>query len=164
MSLERVGRRILVVDDDPGVRELLLTRLQVAGYSVTAARDGADALELVKMVSPAAMVLDLNMPGTDGFDVLSALQLNRATARLPVMVLTARNAPDDVKRVLQLGARDYLAKPFDDQMLLARVARLLRTRTPVAAQQVDAAPKAKPQPAPVVEPVADADADNTMLI
>ncbi len=123
-----MGRRILVVEDDASLRELVATRMLIAGYSVTTARDGAEALQLVNTVHPAAMILDLNMPGTDGFGVLSALQLNPRTSKLPVMVLTARNAPEDVRRVMELGARDFLSKPFSDQQLLARVTRLLRVR------------------------------------
>ena len=131
-------RRVLVVEDDADIRELIKTRLRLAGFAVTTARDGVEALELLQTLSPAAMVLDLNMPRLDGFGVLSALQLNTHTARLPVMVLTARNAPDDVKRVMELGARDYLAKPFNDQQLLARVTRLLRQRRPAPRPKIEA--------------------------
>ena len=73
---ERVGRRVLVVEDDADIRELIKTRLRLAGFAVTTARDGVEALELLQTLSPAAMVLDLNMPRLDGFGVLSALQLN----------------------------------------------------------------------------------------
>lgn len=132
MQPDRRGRRILVAEDDPDVRELLVTRLSIAGYAVTTARDGAEALSLMRDVSPAAVILDLNMPRMDGFEVLSAMQLDPRAAKLPVMVLTARNSPGDVKRVLELGARDYLSKPFSDQQMLARVSRLLRVRRPQA--------------------------------
>ena len=119
-------RRVLVVDDDPAILELIALRLDLAGYETRLARDGADALRAVSATKPAAMVLDINMPHMDGFEVLERLKASGTLARLPTMVLTARNNVEDVRRAIGLGARDYMSKPFDDRMLLARVARLLR--------------------------------------
>ena len=76
-------------------------------------------------LKPAALILDINMPGRDGFDVLRRMG-PAGVAKTPTMVLTARNEPEDVRRAIVLGARDYLAKPFKDEQLLMRVARLLR--------------------------------------
>ncbi len=120
-------RRILVVDDDRAIRELVCTRLTLAGYDAFGARDGAEALERIGGLRPQAMVLDLNMPRVDGFGVLQGLGRERAL-RLPTLVLTARHSSADVQRAIGLGARDYLAKPFKDANLLMRVARLLRPR------------------------------------
>jgi DNA-binding response OmpR family regulator len=126
------GAKILIVEDDPSVLDLLTTRLELAGYRTTCAKDGYRALEALNGVQPDAIVLDLNMPNLDGFGVLAALNKRPLDKQPPVLVLTARNAVDDVRRCLSLGAKDYLAKPFKDAQFLARVARLLRG-TPVGA-------------------------------
>ena len=126
-ELEPSRRRILVVDDDRAILELLATRLTLAGHDVFSARDGRDALQKIEGLRPHAMVLDLNMPVMDGFGVLSALGKERA-GRLPTLVLTARHGSADVQRAIGLGARDYLAKPFKDSQLLMRVSRLFRSR------------------------------------
>jgi len=125
-------RRVLVVDDEPAILELIALRLDLAGYETRLARDGADALRAVTATKPAAMILDINMPHMDGFEVLERLRASGTLARLPTMVLTARNNVDDVRRAIGLGARDYMSKPFDDRMLLSRVARLLRPPRPTA--------------------------------
>lgn len=118
------GGRVLVVDDDPMVLELLTTRLTLAGYKVLRARDGGEAVTMAIHERLNGMLLDVNMPGLDGFGVLEALKRHGVLPALPVMVLTARNQGDDVKRAIALGARDFLTKPFKDQQLLTRVARL----------------------------------------
>ncbi len=124
-SLNSTRKRIVVVDDDRAILDLVSTRLTLAGYDVFSARDGHEAVARISGVRPDAMVLDLNMPGLDGFGVLQ--RLGRAgTARLPILVLTARHDAADVQRAIGLGARDYLAKPFKDAQLLMRVARLVR--------------------------------------
>jgi two-component system OmpR family response regulator len=127
---ERGRYRILVVDDDPGIRDLVTTRLDMAGYQAFSARDGIQGLQRVSELRPSALILDINMPGLDGFGVLRALSEVRVLSKLPTMVLTARNRPDDVHEAISLGASDFLGKPFDDKQLLARVARLLRKRAP----------------------------------
>jgi DNA-binding response OmpR family regulator len=118
--------RILVVDDDPAILELLVTRLHIAGYSTVTARDGRGALDRLKDTRPAAMLLDLSMPIVDGFEVLSELSRRCDLPAPPVLVLTARNQAADVQRAIMLGASDYMAKPFETKMLLLRVARLLK--------------------------------------
>lgn len=125
--------RILVADDDLGVRDLIRTRLEIAGYDVHTAKTGAEALGRVRELRPNAMVLDINMPLLDGFGVLETLKTEFAEKRLPVLVLTARHAADDVRRAVGLGAKDYLTKPFSESQLLARVARLLRAPIAVSA-------------------------------
>ena len=127
MSLhnEAPSRRVLVVDDDAYVAELIQTRLEIAGYQTCVARDGIQAVQRLGDFRPEAMVLDINMPGMDGFGVLSHMRANNLTGRTPTMVLTARNHAGDVSQAIKLGARDYLAKPFQDEVLLSRVKRLL---------------------------------------
>ncbi len=124
----RSRRRILVVDDDPAVLDLIIARLEVAGYETCWARDGAAAMERLRDVRPAAMILDLSMPHLDGFGVLDLMSRRPDLAATPVLVLSARSGAEDVRLALTLGASDYLAKPFDTPRLLARVARLLRPR------------------------------------
>lgn len=117
--------RILVVEDDPMVLELILTRLDLAGFWTISARNGSDGLERVKELNPDGLVLDVNMPIMDGFTVLKRIK-QFGLVLPPTLVLTARNSPEDVKTAITLGAKDFLAKPFDDQLLIARVGRLVR--------------------------------------
>jgi two-component system OmpR family response regulator len=130
---------ILVADDDPLVRELILTRLRLAGFDVHGARDGREAVERARALRPQALVLDINMPELDGFGVLAALRELGLTPATPVLVLTARHAADDVRKAIKLGAKDYLAKPFTQEQLMARIGRLLRA--PIAPP-----PAATPRP------------------
>ena len=123
-------RRIFIAEDDRNLLELLTTRLTLAGYEISFGRDGWEALDGIHSTRPAAIVLDINMPRLDGFGVLRHLKKTPSVANIPVMMLTARNAPNDIREALAHGANDYLAKPFKDAMLLARVARLLRVRPP----------------------------------
>ena len=128
MSLERPV--VVVAEDDAEIRHLIWERLDAAGYTVCAARDGGDAMRLLQSPShPQALVLDLNMPVMDGFDVLETMR--RWHIAIPTMVLSARSASDDVKRALSLGAKDYLTKPFSEVQLLQRVARLMRRKQPL---------------------------------
>jgi len=126
--------RIVVAEDDPAILDLVRTRLEIAGYETFYARDGFRALEKIIAVQPAGVVLDINMPGLDGFGVLTRLKRDPRTRDIPVLVLSARNAGEDVARCVKLGAKDYLTKPFEDRMLLARVARLVRKSAPQPAQ------------------------------
>jgi DNA-binding response OmpR family regulator len=128
----RPGGRVLVVDDDLMMRELLATRLAMAGYETFLAKDGQDAIRALREQRPDAMVLDINMPVLNGFGVLEHMQASGTVDSVAVMVLTARNQVADVRRAMSLGARDFLTKPFSDTQLLARVARLMRR--PAAAQ------------------------------
>jgi two-component system OmpR family response regulator len=116
----------LVVEDDPMMLELICTRLDLGGYQTMQARDGLEGLDRLRDMKPEGMVLDINMPRLDGFGVLRQMKTLGHLPRVPVMVLTARNQSDDVREAIKLGARDFLAKPFEDQKLLSRVARLVR--------------------------------------
>ena len=129
MNMQTTRHRVLVVEDDPMIRELILTRLDLGGYQTFSAVDGFLGLSALRDVRPAALLLDINMPRLDGFGVLRAMQADRAISHIPTMVLTARNNPEDVRTAIGLGARDFLSKPFKDEQLLARVARLMRQAT-----------------------------------
>jgi two-component system, OmpR family, response regulator MprA len=118
------GGRVLVVDDDPDVRDSLARALRLSGYAVTTAVHGADALDTVARSPVDLIVLDVQMPVVDGFDACRMLRA-RGDAT-PVLVLTARAAVDDRVTGLEVGADDYLVKPFALRELLARVRALLR--------------------------------------
>lgn len=133
---------VLIVDDDELIRELLRTRLELDGLRTICATDGVDALTALSNHRPAAMVLDVNMPRMDGFQLLDTLKRTRRTPP-PTLMLTARNAAEDVQRAIAMGAKDYLAKPFNDQLLLRRVRRLLRT--PAPPEETTSEPPAKGQ-------------------
>jgi two-component system OmpR family response regulator len=122
--------RIFIAEDDDGILDLLVTRLRIAGYHTAQERDGMSALEAIRRNPPNACILDVNMPRLDGFQVLKKLRADERTAHVPILILTARRAPDDIRTAISLGATDYLSKPFNDEQLLARVARLLRRRPP----------------------------------
>jgi two-component system OmpR family response regulator len=116
--------RVLVVDDDPGIRRLLISALQFAGFDVTVAGDLSEALEQVARRAPDVIVLDVMLPGADGFEIL---QLLRARAvNVPVLFLTARDAVEDRVRGLRLGGDDYVTKPFSVVEVGARLQALLR--------------------------------------
>jgi two-component system OmpR family response regulator len=137
-----VGRtRILIVEDDPIILDLITTRLDIAGYDTYFARDGFEGLSRLHELRPSALVLDLNMPRLDGFGLLRKMRLEGLNT--PTMVLTARNQPDDVQQAITLGARDFLAKPFKDEQLLQRVGRLLRK---APSRPAKAAPEAESPP------------------
>src|SRR5207245_5111000 len=102
--------RIIVCDDDPSIRVICREVLERAGYLVDEAADGQNALELVGRVQPDLMVLDVMMPGLDGYQVLRRIKSEQATAHLPVIFLSARGQTADKVRAFKIGAEDYLVK------------------------------------------------------
>jgi two-component system phosphate regulon response regulator PhoB len=118
--------RILVVDDEPDIVALVVYHLAKAGYKVSSASTGTDALALAKRERPSLVVLDLMLPGMSGFDVLAKLREDASTAKIAVLMLTARKEEPDRIRGLELGADDYLTKPFSPQELVLRVGAILR--------------------------------------
>jgi two-component system, OmpR family, response regulator MprA len=126
--------QILVVDDEPAVRDSLDRALRLEGYKVELAADGAEALGALAERSPDALVLDLMMPRVDGFEVCR--RMRSAGNRTPVLVLTARDGVSDRVRGLDAGADDYLVKPFALDELLARLRALLRRSGASAPGQV----------------------------
>jgi two-component system, OmpR family, response regulator MprA len=126
--------RILVVDDEPAVRESLERALRLEGYEVDLAADGQEALSAVAERRPEALVLDLMMPNVDGVEVCRRLRAEGD--RTPILVLTARDAVSDRVAGLDAGADDYVVKPFALDELLARLRALLRRAMPDAGEQV----------------------------
>jgi len=124
----QVRPRILVVDDDEAIRASLRRGLTFEGFDVVLAADGTEALRLLRDAPPDLMVLDLMMPGPDGLEVVR--RLRAVDDRLPVVLLTARDAVPDRVAGLESGADDYLVKPFAFSELLARIRVRLRNREP----------------------------------
>jgi two-component system, OmpR family, response regulator len=116
--------RLLVVEDDPNIVELLSASLRFAGFDVTAASNGADAVTAVRDAKPDLVVLDIMLPDLDGFEVIR--RMRDGGARTPVVFLTARDATDDKIRGLTLGGDDYVTKPFSLEELTARIRAVLR--------------------------------------
>jgi two-component system phosphate regulon response regulator PhoB len=120
------SQRVLVVEDEPDIVALVAYHLAKAGYRVSTAATGTDALDLARQECPALVVLDLMLPGLSGFDVLEQLRADESTRDIAVLMLTARREEPDRIRGLSLGADDYLTKPFSPQELVLRVAAILR--------------------------------------
>jgi DNA-binding response OmpR family regulator len=121
--------RVLVVEDDEGIREMLKYNLVTAGFSVHEARDGASGLRTARTSRPDLILLDLMLPGMSGFDFCRAL---RKTSRVPIIMITAKDAEVDKIVGLELGADDYITKPFSVREVLARVNAVMRRASPEA--------------------------------
>lgn len=119
--------RILIADDDPLLRALLQHKLTAEDHQVFAAEHGGEVLDMVRDHAPDLIVLDAMMPVMDGFEVLRRLKADAGTRGTPVIMLTALKREQDVVGGLQLGAADYLAKPFIPDELVQRIRRLLAT-------------------------------------
>ncbi|HVM50054.1 MAG TPA: response regulator transcription factor [Candidatus Acidoferrum sp.] len=122
--------RILVVDDEPEAVELLEFNLKRAGFEVLSATDGAQALRQARSVSPNLIVLDLMLPEIDGLEVCKMLRRDPATARIPIIMLTAKAAEVDRIVGLEIGAEDYVTKPFSPRELVLRINKVLRRGQP----------------------------------
>ena len=119
---------VLVADDDDDIRQLVTFRLERAGYDVVGACDGEEALRLAIERQPDLAVLDVMMPKLTGYDVTQRLRASDETKRIPVILLTARVQEADVARGFEVGADDYMKKPFSPQELRARVQAILGRR------------------------------------
>ena len=128
--------RLLLVEDDPALAELLEFRFKAEGYAVTVTADGDEALLLAAEEAPDLVVLDWMIEGTSGIEVCRRLRRDKATAHVPIIMLTAREAEDDRIRGLETGADDYVTKPFSPRELIARVNAILRRIRPALAGEV----------------------------
>lgn len=117
---------ILIVEDDEDILELISYNLGKEGYTVVGVRSGEEALEKIGNVNPDLIILDIMLPGIDGTDVLRSLKRNNETAAIPVIMATAKSEDSDIVSGLELGADDYIAKPFSPKVLIARIRALLR--------------------------------------
>jgi two-component system phosphate regulon response regulator OmpR len=123
------GAHILVVDDEPRLRGLLSRYLTEQGFRVTMAESAAQARDKLRFMDFDLMVLDVMMPGESGLELTGGLRGERAPA-MPILLLTARDAPEDIIAGFEAGADDYLGKPFDPRVLLARIRAMLRRAQP----------------------------------
>jgi two-component system phosphate regulon response regulator PhoB len=120
------NERILVVDDEEDILELLTYNLSKEGYRVECVTSGETALEKVRATHPGLIVLDLMLPGIDGLDVCRILKGDHKTSNIPIIMLTAKGEDADIVTGLELGADDYVTKPFSPRILLARIRTVLR--------------------------------------
>jgi len=123
--MERNRPVILIADDDEDILELVRLRLARSGYDTILARNGAEALAAAREMQPDVALLDVSMPGMDGYEVTAALKADPKTQDIPVILLTARAQTPDVTKGFEAGADDYITKPFSPQALQIRVAAAL---------------------------------------
>ncbi len=128
-ELRNGNKTILVVDDEPDIRLVLQARLEAAGYNVETAATGLEALNRIRTQPPDLVILDLMLPGMDGFAVCALLKRDQRFSRIPIIILSARSQPQDKKTGTDLGADAYLTKPFQSKELLETITRLLAVRT-----------------------------------
>jgi two-component system OmpR family response regulator len=126
--------RLLVVDDEPAIVELLSATLRFAGFDVATARNGSEALDVAASYQPDLLVLDVMMPGLDGFEVVR--QLRAKDQRVPVLFLTAKDSTEDKVAGLTLGGDDYITKPFSLEEVIARIHAVLRRLASVGGHRV----------------------------
>jgi two-component system response regulator MtrA len=124
-----VNPRILVVDDDPGIGEVVQLFLRAEGFDTRVATNGLDALDAFVDYEPHLVLLDLNLPGLDGISVCRAI---RKTSGTPIVMLTARTDTQDIVAGLEAGADDYVEKPFNDKVLIARIRACMRRPIPTS--------------------------------
>jgi len=129
-----MAQRILVVDDDKQIARLVQSYLEKAGYTILTAYDGEDAMRVIRRERPDLIVLDLMLPKRDGYEITKWLRADQALSATPILMLTARVEDGDKILGLELGADDYLTKPFNPREVVARVRAILRrtTATPSA--------------------------------
>ena len=123
------GEKILIVDDEEDILELVAYNLAREGYRTVNATSGEDALKKSRSEMPDLIVLDLMLPGIDGLEVMKALKVDSSTKNIPTVMLTAKGEEADIVTGLELGADDYITKPFSPRVLLARVRAVLRRKT-----------------------------------
>ena len=131
------SQRILIVEDDSDIAEMIVYNFKKEGWHTLVASDGEEALRLSRRQKPDLMVLDLMLPGIDGLEVLRRLRGDQATAAMPVIMLTAKSQEADKVIGLEMGADDYMIKPFSPRELIARVKAVLRRfRSPLSGKSI----------------------------
>ncbi len=140
--MEKEEIRVLVVEDENDIRTLILHNLRKDGYSVLGAADGEEGLALAERHRPHCIVLDLMLPGMDGMAVCRKVRADAELRSTPILMLTARSGEDDMVTGLEAGADDYVAKPFSNRVLLARVRSLLRRSGVIGESETEVKPLA----------------------
>ncbi|MFM8360921.1 MAG: response regulator transcription factor, partial [Verrucomicrobiota bacterium] len=123
--------RVLIVDDEPDMREMMAHQLRSAGFTIEEAGSGAEALRRARSAQPGAILLDLLLPEMDGFEVFKALRRDPVTEAIPVLVVSARTSELDRVLAFELGADDYITKPFSPRELVLRLRRSLDRHHPL---------------------------------
>ena len=123
--MEEQKIRLLLVDDEPDLVQMVSVRLKAAGYEIATAYDGQEALEKVRQAQPDLMILDLMLPKLDGYKVCRLLKFDERTRVIPILIFTARAQVEDVTLATECGADAYLTKPFEAKALLAKIQELL---------------------------------------
>jgi two-component system alkaline phosphatase synthesis response regulator PhoP len=123
------SEHILIVDDEEDILELVAYNLSKAGYRVTSVTSGEEAIKVARSKLPGLVLLDLMLPGVDGLEVCNTLKRDPRTANIPIVMLTARGEEADIVTGLELGADDYITKPFSPRVMIARIKAVLRRRT-----------------------------------
>lgn len=126
MNAENAGKHILVIDDDRNLRKIIQTNLELAGYEVTTAANGDEALRVLDTMQPDLIVLDVMMPMMDGYEVARRVRRHPSNTFVPIIMLTAKSEVEDKLAGFEAGADDYITKPFGPQELLARVKAKIR--------------------------------------
>lgn len=134
MNYNMRGLTVMVAENDRTVLEMLQIRLTVAGFHTNMARTGVSALEAIRNVRPAALVIDLHLPELSGLDVLKSLNPRGGKLPFPTLVMARKLSADDIQRAIRLGARDCMAMPFSGADALERITRMLRGPAPVVPQ------------------------------
>jgi len=124
-----VQKRILLIEDEKDIAELIRHHLAREGYAVSRAATGEEGLRLARADPPSLILLDLMLPGVDGLEVCRALKRQRGTDAIPIIMLTAKSEESDIVAGLELGADDYITKPFSPPVLVARLRAVLRRRS-----------------------------------
>jgi two-component system, OmpR family, alkaline phosphatase synthesis response regulator PhoP len=119
-------KHILLVEDEEDIRELIIYNLEKEGYSITACEDGDSVDRQIAARIPDVILLDLMLPGTNGMDICKNLKQDRSTRRIPIIMVTAKTEDTDVITGLEVGADDYISKPFSPKVLIARIRSVLR--------------------------------------
>jgi len=130
-------QKILVVDDEKAILELVRYNLLREGFAVTTVEDGEKALESIRAHPPELIVLDLMLPGIDGLEVCRQLKQDASTRQIPIVMLTAKGEESDIVIGLELGADDYIPKPFSPRVLIARIKAVLRRHKSAPARESD---------------------------
>lgn len=119
-------KRLLLVEDEEALVELMKVRLEANGYEIMVAVDGQQGLELARQFRPDLMILDLMLPKMNGYEVCALLKQDKNYSAIPILIFTARAQENDKKLALDVGADDYIVKPFEPPALLAKIDKLLK--------------------------------------
>ena len=138
-------RKILVVEDDPDQLEIISLSLKAAGFAIGTAANGTDALVKTRSISPDLIILDLMLPGLNGFDVCESLRRDPATASVPIIILTGMRTQFGRFAGLESGANDFLLKPFNPDQLVSKVEKLLNRFYPAPTAPIQST---RPRPSP----------------